>query len=142
MKNRFLIIALLFSMLCVAQEEDSWQVTHNKTVLLKASTESEAKNTITIKRSDLQKTGFLTLNYSDKTAQRGWERSIILYSKTDLALNTQKGATWKISNAILRLLSKNRNKLLLYTIALPTDPAIRARVRVRRVHLCTIEIRG
>ena len=44
----------------------------------------------------------------------------------------------KIKNATLDSLFAKSKILKIYTISLPKDPAKRATVRVRRVHLCTL----
>jgi hypothetical protein len=39
------------------------------------------------------------------------------------------------------MLLENNNTIKIYTWALPKDPKEAARVRIRRVHLCTIELK-
>ena len=46
----------------------------------------------------------------------------------------------KITAAELKKLFGDKKKIKIYTIAVPTDPDLAARVRVRRMHLCTLEL--
>ncbi len=121
--------------------QDSWKVTHNGKVRQTTSKENEAKNVISIKASDLKKPGTLSIAYTDKDPEAGWERTITLFDTQDAELETRKGAIVKVQNSRLLALSKNSKTIKVYTWAMPTDPELAARVRIRRVHLCTLVIK-
>ena len=134
MKTLFLLLCISFSMALAAQ--DSWKVTHNGKQLLKTTNEDETKNMVTIKKTDLKKTGYLSVHYQGEN-QQGWKRTIALIDEKDNELIKQNGASFKLSNQKLNTLSDGKTGKI-YTWALPTDPKLAAAVRVRRIHLCTI----
>ena len=120
---------------------DSWKVEHNGKIKLKASEENEGKNVITIKKDDLKKTGVLLVAYKEMDGQRGWQRSITLFDEKDNKLLKSEGALAKVPNEKLAELANRYKIIKIYTWSLPTDPAVAATVRIRRVHLCTILIK-
>ena len=142
MKNFFTLLALLASILAFSQSDPSWKVLHNSKVLLQASEEAPDKNVVVIKRSSLAGTGALQMIYQPAGDTKGWERTITIMSEADAEIQTFKGNAVKLSNAALRTMAKRGQRLMIYTISLPKDPKQRALVRVRRMHLCTIEIKG
>ena len=93
------------------------------------------------KKSDLSKKKDFYLSYVEKDKDNEWEREIIIFGENDHDLFRQKSSKLKISNTKLLSLFKKSNKLKIYTISLPKDPAKRAVVRVRRVHLVTLELK-
>ena len=46
-----------------------------------------------------------------------------------------------LTNSAFKDLLVKYRKLKIYTVAIPSDPAKAAAVRVRRVHICTIELK-
>jgi hypothetical protein len=146
MKKIFLLLSLgLTYMLLYAQnaQPDSWKIKWNKKVILETSKSDEAANVRKIKMSDLKKNYFLEINYKEADAkkEREWTRSFMFFNESDNEL-LRKDSTrsWKISAAELKKLFGDKKKIKIYTVAVPTDPNMAARVRVRRVHLCTIEL--
>ena len=102
----------------------------------------DGKNVITIPKTDLEKTGFLWINYSDKATLRGWKRNIVLVDENGQEVFKRGGSLCKVGNSFLRDMNKNNNTLKIYTWALPADPLEAAKIRVRRVHLCTLNLKG
>ena len=130
-----LFVFMLFSSLAYSQ---SWKITANGKTLLKANSENEAANQISLKTSSLNKKG-LNLCYTEgKNKQKGWERIIAVYDSSGKELKEQKGTCMLLSRDSLRSYLKNSSIVKIYTWALPTDPKLKALVRVRRVHLATI----
>jgi hypothetical protein len=118
--------------------QNSWKVTFNGKEVLNASTEDEAKNMITLKKSDLKKKKDFILAYHGEQEQKGWERTIAAYDSLDTELAKQKGTRFKLTGTALQSLFKKSKTIKIYTVALPADPKLKAAVRVRRVHLCTL----
>ena len=142
MKNLILLLTFL-STVFVSQAQDSWKIKLNKKVLLSATAEDEVKNIKKIKSVELNKPGYLEVLYKEMPVKTGWQRSLLFFDENDTELwrkDNSKAAT-KISNAILKKLFTGKNKIKIYTISLPTDPNKAAAVRVRRVHLCTLELK-
>ncbi|SHF92231.1 hypothetical protein [Flavisolibacter ginsengisoli] len=130
-----LFLTLLISSSLFAQ---SWKISTNGKTLLKANVENEEKNKISLKTLNLSKKG-LSLCYTEgKDQKKGWERVIAVYDSTDKELKVQKGNSLQLSRDSLRSYFKNSPQIRIYTWALPTDPKLKALVRVRRIHLATI----
>jgi uncharacterized membrane protein len=134
-----LIITLLLSLVISSSLfAQSWKISTNGKTLLKANVENEEKNKISMKTSNLSKKG-LSLCYTEgKDKKKGWERMIAVYDSTDKELKIQKGNSLQLSRDSLRSYFKNSPQIRIYTWALPTDPKLKALVRVRRIHLATI----
>lgn len=118
--------------------QNSWKVCFNGKEVLKASGEDEARNVITINKADLKKKKAFTITFKEDKKQNGWERTIAVYGEKDAELTKQKGARFELSNEALRALFEKSKTLEIYTWALPADPKLKAAIRVRRVHLCTL----
>lgn len=148
MKRSFFILSLAFSWLLSQSQmevmkEDSWKIKWNKKVLLEASSENEAANTRQIKKAELTKNYCLEISYkeSDPVKEKEWNRSFLFFGDTDTELMRKDSTrSVKVAAAELKKIFGNQNKIRIYTIAIPTDPDLAARVRVRRVHLCTLEL--
>lgn len=140
MKLLYLLFFIAFSMNASAQDA-SWKITHNGKTRLSATSESEEKNKVQIRTADLKKKGAMVVNFLQKEKQAGWSRFIAVYDGQDNELLQSKGSTMKMDNAKLLSLLRKNNKLRIFTWALPDDPELAARIRIRRVHLVTIELR-
>jgi hypothetical protein len=136
MKVFFAFLLSIIGISAVAQ--DSWKLCLDKKVLLNTSKEDEKKNVIRISTSDLNKGKNMTLSYKEGSLQKGWERTIILYDEKDNELKKQKGNRFALKAAELKSLLNNYKTVKFCTINSPTDPKLKARVRLRRVHLCTL----
>jgi hypothetical protein len=136
------LLSLLGIMLFInaAAQTTNWKVIHNGSLKMQANKE-EGRNAITLSKNDLEKTGFLWINYSDKTTARSWKRSIVLVDENDKEVFKRAGSLCKVGNSFLRDINKKANTLKIYTWAVPADPLEAAKVRVRRIHLCTINFK-
>jgi hypothetical protein len=137
MKMFYFLLAAFFMHTAVLGQA-AWKVTLNDKTVLNASAEDEAKNIVYIKTADLKKKKDLILSYKEKKNKAGWERAITVYDENDRELKQQKGTKFTLSPAELRSFFRQSGKLRIYTRALPTDPKLKAAIRVRRVHLCTL----
>ena len=63
---------------------------------------------------------------------------MMVYNEKDQELVSKKGNELKIKNSELLSFFKRSKQIKIYTIAVPTDPKLKASIRVRRVHLCTL----
>ena len=146
MKKIFLFLSLgLTYMLLQAQnaQPDSWKIKWNKKTILETSKSDEAANIRKIKSSDLKKNYVLEISYKEADAkkEKEWNRSFMFFGESDNEiLRKDNTRNVKITAAELKKLFADNKKVKIYTIAIPTDPDLAARVRVRRVHLCTLEL--
>jgi hypothetical protein len=118
--------------------QDSWKLCLDKKVLLNASGEDEKKNLVRISAADCRKGQSFTLTYKENSTQKGWERTILIYDEKDNKLKRQKGKKFTLKASELKSLLNQYKTLKIYTINSPTDPKLKERVRIRRVHLCTL----
>jgi hypothetical protein len=150
MKQLLLLTAfILSSHLLMAQV--NWTITQNNKVRLVTSSENETGNVIQFTKADLDKDGKLLISYKPPVSEKGWSRSVQVYNADDQQVSAGLDKTsdkskpgysfFILKNADLKELLSTNARIKIYTIAVPTDPAKAATVRVRRVHICTIEIK-
>jgi hypothetical protein len=120
------------------QAQDKWIVHVNKKAVLEANEESVEKNQVRVKAADLKKANNFVLTYFENPKQKGWTRSIMIFDSMDKELKRIKGTKLSLTNSNLLSLLKKHKSIQLYTWSIPDDPALKARIRVRRVHLCTL----
>ena len=146
MKNMFSLISLpfIFFLFCT-QDGVSWKVTFCNKELLVATEEDQNKNVVSIRSADLDKPGrYLTLSYWEMNTiskKNGWKRSIIVFDESDNQLIKKDSSAISLSANELKKLFKERKKIKLFTISIPSDPSQAALVRIRRVHLCTLDLK-
>jgi hypothetical protein len=133
-----ILFAFLLGWFATAVQQDSWKLCLDKKQLLKTSAEDEQKNVITLTSAQLKKSKQLQLVYSQAAPDKAWERTISLYDTNDQELTTQKGNKFTIKTSSLASLLQQHKTIKFYTLYSPTDPKMKAMVRLRRVHLCTL----
>jgi hypothetical protein len=133
-----ILFAFLLGWFATTVQHDSWKLCLDKKQLLKTSTEDEQKNVITLTSAQLKKSKQLQLVYSQAAPDKAWERTISLYDTNDQELTTQKGNKFTIKTSSLASLLQQHKTIKFYTLYSPTDPKMKAMVRLRRVHLCTL----
>ena len=122
----------------------SWHIKHDKKQLFSAKEEDEVNNSIVLSTADFKEKGCYTISYVEgiTSAQKiKWIRTIAIYDEKDNELYKKPSASVKIPGAGLQKMLANSKTIKIYTWALPKDPAEAARIRIRRVHLCTIVLR-
>jgi hypothetical protein len=137
-----LLAATLLSTFTIMHAQDSWKIKLNSKIIFTATGEDEIKNTKKIKRTELARGGTLDILYKESVPQESWKRTFLFFDENDAQLLSKDsvGAVTKINNTTLDKLFAGKKKLRIYTVATPTDPDLAARVRIRRVHLVTIEL--
>jgi len=141
MKALFFFVSTLFLAISVNGQSDSWKIYFNKKLLLKATEESESKNVVKIKSADLKKAGQLSIMFVDAIPNKDWRRTIAIFDDKDSTLYEQTGVNAvRIANSRIKKMSAGKTRIKIYTWSLPKDPNKAALVRIRRVHLCTLEL--
>jgi len=142
MKNLLVLLSLSLTLTAMGQTADSWKVCWNKKVLLKTGKEDETANTKKINAADLNKKYSLEISYKESSDKdlKDWKRSILFFNESDNPLRKDSTRSVKLSAAELKTLFGDKKKIKIYTVAIPSDPNRAAQVRVRRVHLCTLEL--
>jgi len=134
-----ILLAFLLSFVSITVfAQDSWKLCLDRKTLLKTSAENEEENVVKLSSSDLQKGRNFVLTYKEADPKNGWERTIAVYDEKDRELKKQSGKKLSLKASELKSLFQKSKIIKIYTISLPTDPKLKAQVRVRRVHLCTL----
>jgi hypothetical protein len=136
-----LLTPIAFLTVLFVSAQDSWRIKlNNKTVLL-SSREDEQANTKKIKAAAWRKNGYLQVVYKDPDAAEDSYRTLIISDEADNELVRQDSVnSLKIPIRTLKKALGGNRKIQIFTTVLPSDPELAARVRVRRVHLCTLEL--
>jgi hypothetical protein len=120
---------------------DSWKIKWNNRVILETSKSDETANTKKINAADLKKKYLLEISYKETDAQKEkeWKRSFMILDESDNELLRKDSTRYvKMTAAELKKLFGIKKKIKIYTSAIPNDPSLAARARVRIVHLCTL----
>jgi len=146
MKNIFLLIALtlLICSFCT-QDGVSWMVTFCNKELLVATREDQNKNIVPVNPADLDKPGkYFTLSYWEMNTinrKNAWKRSIITFDESNNQLIKKDNSAINLSTNELKNLFNKIKKIKLFAFFIPSDPSQAAFVRIRRLHLCTFELK-
>jgi hypothetical protein len=102
----------------------------------------EKKHVKKVSRTEWKKNGYLEVTYTmPEPLQEGWIRSFYLIDeKGNELMQVDSTHKLKISLKKLRNTFAGKKKIEIYTMGRPTDPEVAMRVRIRRVHLCTLEL--
>ena len=132
MKKIFLFI-LAIGLLSFSYAQDRWTVKINSKTLLTAKKEDTALNVVSI--ADIKK-GSLVVSYTPGKMQSEWGRRLVIYDLADNELYAKEAFNITIPAATLKKWKKNHSQIKIYTWPVSKDPRIK--LKVRRVHLCTI----
>ncbi len=140
----FFISFCILHSLAHSQDAPSWKVILNKKVILTGKGEEDSvKNKIQVKKSDLSNNNIFKLDYSngnDKT-MKGWVRTLALIDTTSTIVMQQDSITLlQFYNKDMMKILWSRRRLNIYTWTRPLDTGMAAAIRIRRFHLCTIEL--
>ena len=120
--------------------QEKWMLCSNGTTYLTATTENEEQNLVKLTSKDLEGTGGFTLVFEENYSKGESERFLGLYSADDEELVVKSASTINLSKKQLRKYFASNKTLKLLTWTLPTDPDLRSRIRIRRIHLCTLAL--
>ena len=132
---------VLSTLLGVAQQGSISVTTQKQTVTVLLNDAGNSNKALTI---DTHKGGYFTIqNQQWKAEDSTHNRTFTLVNSKDSVLYTftksKKGKYKECLKKIKPLLTKGQHYTL-YTIALPKDPELAARIRVRRMLVCNIEV--
>lgn len=136
MKRLFTFLLSFIGVAAMAQ--DRWKVCLDRTVLLNTATEDTGKNVIALTAARLNRAKNFTVSYKESEKQKRWERSLLVFDGQDQELQRQAGPKLTLKASALKNLLETHHTIKIYTISSPTDPRMKAQVRIRRVHLCTL----
>jgi hypothetical protein len=147
MKKLFLFLALFVTLQVPAQEDAAKMPLRisaqgNTIDVYLDSNNAKKILTITNKKEDAAR---LVIMNSDWKKEADFDRSFTLVSDKDEDLqisfmSRMKGTSYALLTDIFAKAQKGKTYKL-YTMATPTDPAIAATIRVRRILLCSIAVK-
>ena len=132
MKTVFVFL-LAFFFTNNASTQERWTVQLNSTVLLTANTEDTAANVISLR--ELKK-GSLIVTYTSGKVQNERKRRVLIYNAADEELYSKESFSISIPVASLKKWKAVSPQISIYTVPVLDEQG--AAVRLRRVHLCTI----
>lgn len=141
--NRLIIfIALILtSIFGFAQEYNSWNIYHNRKEVSKFNDKKEPKDDrrVVLLNRLLEGPGFFIVEFNPVEDQKDWIRTIGFFDSSDKSIKEFSNTLFlRMHNSEIAEIMENREKVKVYSWALPKDPALAATVRVRRILLCTL----
>ncbi|HEX3166617.1 MAG TPA: hypothetical protein VHQ93_10135 [Chitinophagaceae bacterium] len=144
MAKLFLYTLILFSVTVQAQSYDKWEIYQNRKEVSSFNNKKETndeKRVVLLNRS-LEGPGFFVIEYKPAAEQAEWIRTIAFYDSTDKQIREYNNTLFlRIHNSEIADIMDGRQKVKVYSWAVPKDPAVAATVRIRRILLCTLYTR-
>jgi hypothetical protein len=140
----FCLLVLTLPLSVVAQDYDSWQIYHNRKEVSKFNNkkETEDERRVVLLNRILEGPGSFIVEFTPAGEQSEWIRSISFYDSTDKLIREFKNTLFlRMHNSEIADIMEGRQKVKVYTSAVPKDPALAAAVRIRRLLLCTLYTR-
>lgn len=137
-----LLFAFVFTVNGKVNANDSCQIILNKRVIFRG--EADQQNAVLfIEAKQFKKGDYLTLRYCSENESKGWNRTFYLNDANDenlktIELSKQSGSA-SIDASVLNKQIEKRAPVFIYTMSLPTDKKLAARIRARRIFMCKIE---
>ena len=144
MAKLFLYVLILCSATIQAQSYDSWEIYQNRKEVSKFNNKKETNDErrVLLLNRFLEGPGFFVIEYTSAAEQAEWIRTIAFYDSTDKQIREYNNTLLlRIHNSEIAGIMEGRQKVRVYSWAVPKDPALAATVRVRRILLCTLYTR-
>lgn len=144
MAKLFLHILILFSVTVQAQSYDKWDIYQNRKEVSSFNNKKETNDErrIVLLNRFLEGPGFFVIEYTPAAEQAEWIRTIAFYDSTDKQIREYNNTLFlRIHNSEIAGIMEGRQKVRVYSWAVPKDPAVAATVRIRRILLCTLYTR-
>ena len=144
MANLFLYAMILFSATVEAQSYDKWEIYQNRKEVNSFNNKKETtdERRVLLLNRFLEGPGFFVIEFKPAAEQAEWIRTIAFYDSTDKQIREYNNTLFlQIHNSEIAGIMEGRQKVRVYSWAVPKDPAVAATVRVRRLLLCTLYTR-
>ena len=145
MKIIFFFIPLFFlSFSGKAQKYDSWSIFHNRKEAgsFNSKKETDDERKVILLNIVLDGPGFFVIEFTPKKEQAEWIRTIAFLDSNGKTLREYNNTLLlRMHNAEIAGIMENRQKVQVYSWAVPKDPALAAVIKVRRILLCTLYTR-
>jgi len=144
MAKLFLYTLILFSVTVQAQSYDKWEIYQNRKEVSSFNNKKETNDErrVLLLNRFLEGPGFFVIEFKPAAEQEEWIRTIAFYDSTDKQIREYNNTLFlRIHNYEIAGIMERRQKVKVYSWAVPKDPAVAATVRVRRILLCTLYTR-
>jgi hypothetical protein len=144
MSKLLLCILTFFSATVQAQSYDKWDIYQNRKEVSSFNNKKETNDErrVLLLNRFLEGPGFFVIEFTPAAAQAEWIRTIAFYDSTDKPIREYNNTLFlRIHNSEIAGIMEGRQKVKVYSWAVPKDPAIAATVRIRRLLLCTLYTR-
>ena len=138
------ISALFLGTSLQAQSYDSWNVYHNRREVSKFNNKKEPKEErkVLLLNRFLEGPGFFIIEFTPAAEQSDWIRTIGFFDSSDKSIREYNNTLFlRLHNSEIAGIMEGRQKVKVYSWAVPKDPALAATVRVPRILLCTLYTR-
>ena len=135
---------MLFSVTVQAQSYDKWDIYQNRKEVSSFNNKKETNDErrVLLLNRFLEGPGFFVIEFKPAASQAEWIRTIAFYDSTDKLIREYNNTLFlRIHNSEIAGIMEGRQKVKVYSWAVPKDPAVAATVRVRRLLLCTLYTR-
>ena len=135
------ILAIFLSTAVFSQSYDSWKIYHNRKEVLTFNTKKETtdERRVVLLNRFMEGPGFFIIEFTPSEVEAEWIRTIGFYDSTDNPIREYNNTLFlRLHNSEMASIMENRQKVRVYSWAIPKDPAEAATVRVRRILLCTL----
>ncbi|MFM7671454.1 MAG: hypothetical protein ACKO6Q_02535 [Bacteroidota bacterium] len=138
MKKTILIALLSWLMGTSLNAQYNWCVLHNGKERLHRVSEQPEKNQLTISTASLKKSGHFQIKFNK--ADTSMRRTLLVDDASGSGIGSWEEVkrSWRISNKELTKLFAGQTQLKFYFTEIPRDVNQAMLVRVRPVHLCTL----
>ncbi|GEO11817.1 hypothetical protein [Segetibacter aerophilus] len=142
MRKLIMLFAFVALIIVRANASDSCKILFNKQVIFNGAADQETAVAL-LKAKIFKPKDCIAISYKSETANKGWERTFYINDASEkslkvITLNKQSGSV-AVKASILNKMKEKKQPVFIYTTSLPTDKALAARVRVRRIFICKIE---
>jgi len=144
MAKLLLYALILFSATVQAQSYDKWEIYQNRKEVSSFNNKKETSDErkVLLLNRFLEGPGFFVIEFKPAAEQAEWIRTIAFYDSADKPIREYNNTLFlQIHNSEIAGIMEGRQKVKVYSWAIPKDPAIAATVRVRRLLLCTLYTR-
>jgi hypothetical protein len=139
--KQFLLIIVLNATAMTCLSQNSWKIRLNDITLISAAKEDEKAHVKRIDKALLSGEGYFEVIHTNASKDKNMIRSIVFVDDADNELlRLDSVSRVKIPVRQLKSLFSENKRVRVFTMSLPSDPAKAAAVRVRRVHLCSLEL--
>ena len=144
MAKLLLYTLILFSATVHAQSYDKWEIYQNRKEVSSFNNKKETSDErkVLLLNRFLEGPGFFVIEFKPAAEQAEWIRTIAFYDSTDKQIREYNNTLFlQIHNSEIAGIMEGRQKVKVYSWAVPKDPAVAATVRIRRLLLCTLYTR-